>query len=78
MHPTYQILQDGNADTREAARGKDIFYRCTRCDGIIPSNPNHNTGCACGNLFIDRDYFRLSVAQKSAIRILRRLSAPKP
>ncbi|MCL6614015.1 MAG: hypothetical protein K6U03_05290 [Firmicutes bacterium] len=57
----FEIIQENIKDTSEAKKGKDIFYQCTICNDIIPSQPNKNLGCKCGNIFIDIDYFRLAI-----------------
>ncbi len=45
----------------QAPKGKNIFYKCKKCNEFIPSQPKDNIGCKCGNIFIDIDYFRLDV-----------------
>lgn len=71
----YDIIKDGLADTSEAPRGKDVFYRCARCGEIIPSVPRDNIGCSCGNVFIDRDYFRLAVEDGTKFQAVRKRKA---
>ena len=68
----YEIVKRGITDTSKAPRGKDIYYRCTECGGIIPSNPRDNVGCKCGNIFIDFDYFRLAVRNYSNFEAVRK------
>lgn len=65
------------ADTSEAPKGKDIYYKCLRCGGIIPSQPTDNVGCKCGNVFIDIDYFRLAIEDYRQFQVLRRVSSAK-
>ena len=68
----YEVLVSGLRDTSEAPKGKDIFYRCRSCGKLIPSVPKDNIGCACGNIFIDIDYFRLAIrdlGQFEAVRL---------
>ena len=57
----WKILQEQISDTSEALKGKDIYYKCMKCNELIPSQPNDNVGCKCGNIFIDVDTFRLIV-----------------
>jgi len=57
----FKIISDKIKDTSEAMKGKDIYYKCTICGDIIPSVPNDNLGCQCGNIFIDVDYVRLAI-----------------
>lgn len=54
-------------------RGDHFFYQCRLCTDVIPSVPEDNGGCSCGNLFIDVDHFRL--ATRGGDRSVRLLSA---
>jgi len=72
MKDDYDIIKNGIADTSEAPRGDDIFYRCVQCGGIIPSDPRKNVGCPCGNIFIDNDYFRLAVRDYTKFQAIRK------
>jgi hypothetical protein len=69
---SYEIIKGGLADTSEAPRGTGIFYRCTQCGDVIPSNPRSNVGCSCGNVFIDVDYFRLAVRDYAKFQAIRK------
>jgi len=69
----YELISTGFKNTSEVPKGKDIFYRCRGCGGIIPSLPSDNIGCKCGNIFIDKDYWRLivmDITKLEAVRIL--------
>lgn len=78
MKPTeFQVLLTGLADTSQAPRGADVFYRCRECGGLVPSIPKDNVGCACGNIFVDIDYFRLAVRDLEKFQAVRRVSVPK-
>ncbi len=68
----YEVIKSGIADTSEAPRGNDVYYRCPKCGGLIPSNPKDNVGCPCGNIFIDYDYFRLAVNDLTQFEAIRR------
>jgi transposase len=48
----------------------DIFYKCKICQSIIPSAPNDNIHCKCGNIGIDKDLHRLFVKDYSSFIIL--------
>lgn len=50
---------------------KDLYYRCTTCGDLIPSQPEDSIGCQCGNLFIDIDYARISVKRDKDIELYR-------
>lgn len=58
-------------DTSHAPKGTDIHYRCARCGEAIPCHPPDNVGCACGNVFIDIDAFRLAVRDFSLFEAVR-------
>ena len=72
----FTVLMDGLADTSEAPKGSDIYYRCKRCGGLVPSQPTDNVGCPCGNIFIDIDYFRLAVEDYAQFQA-GRVASPK-
>ncbi len=68
----YEIISDNIKDTSEASKGKDIFYKCTKCQDIIPSIPKDNIGCKCGNIFIDVDYFRLAIDSYNHFQVIKK------
>jgi hypothetical protein len=70
---SYEILRIGISDTRDATREKDIFYKCDKCQSVIPSMPKDNTNCLCGNIGIDKDLNRLFVEGYSSFIILRKI-----
>jgi hypothetical protein len=72
--PTYDLIGSVYKSTADIPRDDDICYRCNDCGDVIPSVPAHNIGCKCGNVFIDRDYWRLVVADMSKLSVLRRAS----
>lgn len=49
--------------------GEDLYYECQLCGGIIPSLPPDSVGCACSNLFIDKDYGRLVIRQPDSVKL---------
>jgi len=70
-----EVLLGKVSNASEAPKGRDIYYKCLRCGEVIPSQPDDNVGCKCGNVFIDIDYFRLVVEdynQFQPVRILGR------
>jgi len=69
---SYEILRIGIGDTKDATRGKDIFYKCNKCQSIIPSMPKDNSNCLCGNIGIDRDLNRLFIEDYSSFIVLRK------
>jgi coenzyme F420-reducing hydrogenase beta subunit len=71
---SYKNLNIRIHDTSEAIRGKDIFYKCNRCQSIIASIPKESVDCSCGNIGIDKDMNRLFVKDYSNFLILKRTS----
>ncbi|NJL18587.1 MAG: hypothetical protein HC938_16945 [Nitrospira sp.] len=72
----YEVVGRGFSDESAVPRDDDIFYRCGICDSAIPSVPTDNIGCDCGNIFIDKDYWRLIVVDLSkleAVRLLKKI-----
>ncbi len=69
---SYEILDIKINNTRDAIRGRDIYYKCNICQTIIPSTPKDDVGCSCGNIGIDRDLIRLFVKDFSNLIILRK------
>jgi len=57
--------------TADVPRDDDLFYRCLMCGGVIPSVPDDNIGCTCGNIFIDKDTWRLIVVDLSKLQVIR-------
>lgn len=48
-----EVIQLGADSVASARRGKDLFYKCLLCEGVIPSWPNDDVGCECGNISIE-------------------------
>ncbi|MGD2092641.1 MAG: hypothetical protein PVH61_41125 [Candidatus Aminicenantes bacterium] len=69
----FKIISDKIKDTSEALKGKDIYYKCTLCEDIIPSIPKDNVGCKCGNIFIDIDYVRLAIDDYSHFLVIKKM-----
>jgi len=69
----FKIIANSIRDTSEVAKGDNIYYKCTKCKGIIPSAPKDNIGCKCGDIFIDVDCFILHVEDYSKIQVLEKL-----
>ena len=61
----------------DAPRDRDIYFRCENCGDIIPSQPDDNLGCKCGNIFIDVDYVRLAVKDFGKFTVVRKVSRRK-
>ena len=70
----YEVIRSGITKPSDAVRGKDLYYRCTECGGMISSVPRENVECPCGNIFIDYDYTRFVLRDYSAIEVVRKIS----
>jgi hypothetical protein len=71
-HDASDLVAVNCKSTADIQKGDDQFYRCMDCGGVIPSVPSDNIGCACGNVFIDKDCWRLIVADLSRFEVVRR------
>ena len=68
---SYEVIAARLTDTSQAPKGRDVYYRCTRCGDVVASQPRDNVGCTCGNVFVDIDSFRLAVSDLSAFEAVR-------
>lgn len=68
----YELIGNDYNDTANVPKDHDIYYRCTACCTMIPSVPDDNIGCECGNVFIDKDYWRLIVANMKQLEVVRK------
>jgi len=69
----YQVVASNFKTTADVPKDDDLFYRCTDCGEAIPSIPDDNIGCECGNIFIDKDCWRLVVADMTKIEVVRKV-----
>ncbi len=67
----YEVIASGFERTADIPKDDDILYRCTNCGSAIPSVPDDNIGCKCGNVFIDKDYWRLIVVDLTKLEAVR-------
>lgn len=67
------VLPDRFDERTPIPRGRDLYYQCGICSGVIPSQPKDNMGCACGNAFVDVDAFRVAIKDYSQFRILQKV-----
>ena len=70
-----ELVIGGYTNTSDVPKDKNIFYRCIACGKDIPSIPTGNIGCDCGNVFIDKDCWRLVVADFSKFEVVKKVSA---
>lgn len=68
----YEVVRADVRDEADAPRGRELYYRCGICGEVIPSQPDDNVGCKCGNIFIDIDYHRLVVKDFSCFEVVKR------
>jgi hypothetical protein len=68
----FQIIGKNYKNTADVPKDDDIYYRCTDCGDIIPSVPDDNIGCKCGNIYIDKDWWRLVVVDFGKFEVLRK------
>lgn len=73
----FEILFEGLKDTSMAPRGPDIYYRCTICGGVVPSQPKVSVACGCGNIVIDLEYFRLAVEKQRKFQATKLVRPPR-
>lgn len=69
-----EVVKTGLTDTSQAPRARDLYYKCTKCGGMVHSQPDDNVGCECGNVFIDIDYHRLAVADFAHFVVVKRVA----
>ena len=68
----YIIIAGNFIDAADVPKDDDLDYRCTKCGTVIKSIPDDNTGCTCGNIFIDIDSWRLETDDFRALQVLRK------
>jgi hypothetical protein len=69
----YEVVSNGFTRTSDVPKDVDLFYRCTECGSVIPSVPDDNIGCDCGNVFIDKDYWRLVVVDLAKMEVVKKI-----
>ncbi len=61
-------------NTDQVPKDLNLYYHCKTCGDIIRSVPEDNIGCACGNIFIDKDCWRLVVEDFAAFEVVAKLT----
>ena len=69
----FEVVASGFKRTSDVPKDDDLFYSCTECGSIIPSVPDDNIGCECGNVFIDKDYWRLVVVDLAKMEVVKKI-----
>ena len=67
----FEVIGNGYTDTSQVPKDNDLLYRCTLCGAAIRSVPRESGGCNCGNIFIDKDYWRLIVVDFKHFEVVR-------
>ncbi len=67
---TYKVLPIHASSVSEAIRGPTISYLCAKCETLVPSQPDDNMGCSCGNIFLDIDSLMLIVYEWASFKIV--------
>ena len=49
--------------------GDSLFYECTRCGTVLPSQPPDNIACTCNNILIDVEWGRVRVKDHSQFKM---------
>jgi hypothetical protein len=70
----FQAVGKNYKNTADVPKDDDIYYRCTDCGDVIPSVPDDNIGCKCGNVYIDKDWWRLVVVDFGKFEVLLKIS----
>jgi hypothetical protein len=55
-------------------KGPEYYYRCDICRAILPSNPGHPCECACGNVALDPEMFKMGVDDYTKFSVLKVIS----
>ena len=71
----YKTFAENLTEKDRIPRGHKLFYKCGVCDELLPSIPDDNMQCTCGNIQVDVDYFRISVNQMQKFKILEKLNS---
>jgi len=68
----YEIIDTSFKCASDIPKDEEVYYRCTECGIVIPSVPDDNIGCVCGNVFIDKDCWRLVVVDFAKLEVVRK------
>jgi len=49
--------------------GKNLYYECLLCGGVIPSMPDDDTRCKCRNIRIDVGFSRIVIDDPKNARL---------
>jgi hypothetical protein len=49
--------------------GKNLYYECTKCGGVVSSLPEDSVSCGCRNICIDVDYGRVAVKDHQFMKV---------
>jgi hypothetical protein len=71
----FAVLGNNYEYFSEIPKDDDIFYRCLNCGVVIPSLPDDNIGCQCGDVYIDLDTWRLFVFDLKKLEVIKKIEA---
>ncbi len=74
----FEPIGSGYTNTSQVPKDNDLLYRCTLCGATIRSVPRETGGCKCGNIFIDKECWRLIVEDFKHLRWCELSSRHKP
>jgi hypothetical protein len=69
----FETVDDKITKKTRLPRDKNIFYQCLKCGEMVPSTPKESMGCKCGNVFIDKEYFRAIIEDYPQAAVIKRL-----
>lgn len=72
-----QFIKIGVKDNPEAPIGRDIYYKCLHCEGLILSSVFDDVSCNCGMVSIDFCLHRLTIVDKKKFAVVRKISIKK-
>lgn len=71
MTKQYTTVGSNYKNTSDVPKAADMSYLCLDCGDIIPSIPKENIGCKCGNIFIDKDCWRLIIVDLTKLEAIK-------
>lgn len=69
----FETIVDNITKETRLPRDKNVFYQCLKCGEMVPSTPPKSMGCKCGNIFIDKEYFRAIIEDYPQAKVLKKL-----
>ena len=77
--PKYKLIleNDGVEYSLESKlpKGDEYYYRCMECRAILPSNPIEPVRCACRNIVLDPEMFKLRIDNYKKFNVLKHMGS---